>query len=45
MAQGSKPPRTHRRAELAPARPPVLLGLLVASAAVLLFAALSHLLN
>ena len=45
MVKVSRPPRTHRREELAAPRPPVLLGILVTGAAVLLFAALTHLLN
>lgn len=38
-------PRTHSRKELAPARPPLLIGVLVAGSAVMLFWVLAGLLN
>lgn len=45
MEKGPKPPRTHRREELAAPRPPVALGVAVVGIATLLFAALTYLLN
>jgi hypothetical protein len=45
MEKGALSTRTHSRRELAPARPPVLLGLLVAGSAVMLFALLTQLLR
>lgn len=45
MPKAPRRSRTHRRHEIAPARPPVLIGVIVVACAVLLFAALSQLLN
>lgn len=45
MSEPRRSPRTHSRKELAPARPPILLGMVVTASAVVLFAVLSRLLN
>ena len=45
MGEPRKTLRTHSRKELAPRRPPILLGVVVTAVAVLLFAVISGLLN